>query len=71
MEILAGESELGVAQNVEKMQSVSSAKHLIHTVVCPAAELRPWPGKVLEDPRRICPPYLLTSVVGHPTLPLE
>ena len=47
MEILAGESELGVAQNVEKMQSVSSAKHLIHTVVCPAAQLRPWPGKVL------------------------
>ena len=71
MEILAGESQLGVAQDVEKMQSVSSAKHLIHRAVCPSAALRPWPGKVLEDPCAICPPYPLTSVVGHPTLHWE
>lgn len=51
------------------MQSVSSAKHLIHRAVCPSAALRPWPGKVLEDPCAICPPYPRPQLWVTPRFP--
>ena len=61
MQILAGESELGVAQCVEKIQCVSSPRNSIHTGLSPSAALRPGQGQVLEGLARICPPCPLTS----------